>query len=154
MLFRSEKYKNKYEQESSKEVLKLANFATERSKSSFGDNLSLINPEEVNIIKQKGEKMASNERIEYYESIIEALICKRQRTKKSCEKRIAEFEQILRLLEAEIRMVASTGDQREQYRIKVCQMEMSVFKIIQNNVSLSTFLCLLLYKYYVSSFMD
>ena len=72
-----EKYKNKYDQESSREVLKLANFATERSKSSFGDNLSLINPEEVIIIKQKGEKMASNERIEYYESIIEALICKR-----------------------------------------------------------------------------
>eukprot|EP00826_Nyctotherus_ovalis_P046273 TRINITY_DN5207_c0_g2_i2.p1 TRINITY_DN5207_c0_g2~~TRINITY_DN5207_c0_g2_i2.p1 ORF type:complete len:203 (+),score=52.12 TRINITY_DN5207_c0_g2_i2:67-675(+) len=133
---RKEHYKT--EKETSREALHLYNVASERLKDSFAENLSLTSPEEARIVVDKAEKMSPKDRIQYYEEIIETLIHKRLKTKRSCEKRIAEFEQILRLLEAELKLSASV--EGEQYEKKVVQMEAQVFKAVQNNVSLCSFL--------------
>eukprot|EP00826_Nyctotherus_ovalis_P046272 TRINITY_DN5207_c0_g2_i1.p1 TRINITY_DN5207_c0_g2~~TRINITY_DN5207_c0_g2_i1.p1 ORF type:complete len:157 (+),score=52.94 TRINITY_DN5207_c0_g2_i1:67-537(+) len=129
---RKEHYKT--EKETSREALHLYNVASERLKDSFAENLSLTSPEEARIVVDKAEKMSPKDRIQYYEEIIETLIHKRLKTKRSCEKRIAEFEQILRLLEAELKLSASV--EGEQYEKKVVQMEAQVFKAVQNNLSL------------------
>jgi len=115
------------------------------SRLTFGEESSAQpKSEEFLQIKEKASKMAPTSKIEYYENLIEALIHKRQRTKKSCEKRIAEFEQILRLLEIAVQAAASKGKSKEQLKIKMEPMQNAVFSMIKNNVALTSFLQTLL----------
>eukprot|EP01022_Parablepharisma_sp_SALTPOND_P014855 TRINITY_DN2064_c0_g1_i1.p1 TRINITY_DN2064_c0_g1~~TRINITY_DN2064_c0_g1_i1.p1 ORF type:complete len:814 (+),score=124.57 TRINITY_DN2064_c0_g1_i1:2335-4776(+) len=110
------------------------------SRITFGEESNLQKPEELATIKEKATKMPPSNRIEYYENIIEALIHKRQRTKRSCEKRIAEFEQILRLLEAAVQVAATSGRKRAQGKTKLAQMEGQLFDLIKSNTPLCKFL--------------
>jgi len=96
--------------------------------------------EDLKTIKERAMKMPVNSRLEYYECLIETLIYKRQRTKRSCEKRITEFEQILRLLEAAVKAAASGRKLKAQNAAKLSHMESQVFGMIQNNSALTAFL--------------
>ncbi len=114
------------------------------SRITFGEErrstASVTKVEELEAIREKASKLAPSARLEYYESVIEALERKRLRTKKSFEKRILEFEQILRLIEAAIQTAAMGEKADAQTRTKVLQMESQVFGLIKNNASLTAFL--------------
>lgn len=96
--------------------------------------------EDLKTIKERALKMPASDRLEYYECVIETLVYKRQRTKRSCEKRINEFECILRLIEATVKAAAGGRKHKAQNATKLSHMEGQVFGMIQSNSVLTGFL--------------
>ena len=94
------------EYETLKTKFEISIHKSEYNECSYFDELDWLRIEELREIKAKAIRMPNNNRLEYYELLIESLIIKRHKIKKNCEKRIADFENVLRLIQFAIQSLS------------------------------------------------
>ena len=86
-------------------------------------------------VKEKARKLSIEKRLEFYERVIERLHSKKMKAKKSYEKRVFEFETLLRFLEVHLN---SHFDSDDDYysKSRISQIQSQVQQIISKNPNL------------------